>query len=238
MRNWILGLLMLATPLLSPAAPQIRVAENNSEVVAAISTDEPTRIHLVGDRIKSIKKKTGDFTVSNDNKTGDIYITPMKTVNTRKTINLFVVSEKGMTYQLLLTKTDMPGGQVFIKNVGANADLAYQWEIKTPYKASAIRLYLSMSKGEHIPGYTVNLSSKIVELWDEAFVMREGTYSGANMVGEIYRITNTSDVKLVFEEREFNRKGVIGVKANKLSLAPDESTMVYVILDADKLARM
>jgi type-F conjugative transfer system secretin TraK len=234
MRKHWLGLLTLLAPILALGSPQIRVTEDNGEVVAAISAKEPTRIHLVGDRIRSVKKTTGEFTLSHDAKTGDVYLTPGNNLSGKNTINLFVISEKGHTYQLLLTKSDRPAGQVFIKHVGANAGLAHQWEIKTPYKAAAIALYQAMARGEPIPGYRVNHSSRVVQLWDQAFVMREGRYTGANMVGEIYRITNTTESPLSFEEREFYRPGVIGVKANALRLAPDENTLVYVILDSNR----
>ena len=51
--------------------------------------------------------------------------------------------------------------------------------------------------------------------------------------GEAYVLTNTSDKRIIMDEREFYRTGVQSVTVEKLTLEAAQSTRVIVISEAE-----
>ena len=58
------------------------------------------------------------------------------------------------------------------------------------------------------------------------------TLEGA-LVGEKYQLTNVSKQRMVIDERELYRRGVLAVMVNTLELEPGEATNVMVVLEAN-----
>ena len=56
------------------------------------------------------------------------------------------------------------------------------------------------------------------------------TLEGA-LVGEKYQLTNVSKQRMVIDERELYRRGVLAVMVETLELEPGESTQVMVVLE-------
>ena len=117
-RRGILSALLLLTMLMVPAtaqAAQIRIAADNSEIHATISIREVNRISLEGDRIKSVAKAPIGYDVVPEPDTGDLYLVPSYGARVDRPVNMFITSERGFTYQLLLTTSDTPSEQLIIQ---------------------------------------------------------------------------------------------------------------------------
>ena len=56
------------------------------------------------------------------------------------------------------------------------------------------------------------------------------TLEGA-LVGEKYQLTNVSKQRMVIDERELYRRGVLAVMVETLELEPGESTQIMVVLE-------
>jgi conjugal transfer pilus assembly protein TraK len=66
-------------------------------------------------------------------------------------------------------------------------------------------------------------------LWAEArFVMR-ARYEAAGLVGEAFELTNVSLARMVIDERELFKPGVLSVSVKQLSLEPGQSTPVWIV---------
>ena len=110
------GLLMIWLSALMPArAAQIRIAADNSEIHAAISIREVNRISLEDDRIKSVARAPIGYDVVPEPDTGDLYLVPSYGARIDRPVNMFITSERGFTYQLLLTPSDTPSEQLIIQ---------------------------------------------------------------------------------------------------------------------------
>ena len=70
----------------------------------------------------------------------------------------------------------------------------------------------------------------IVPLWNEARFVLVRTLEGA-LVGEKYQLTNVSTQRMVIDERELYRRGVLAVMVETLDLEPGESTQIMVVLE-------
>jgi len=110
------GLFMVWLSVLMPAqAAQLRIAADNSEIHASISIREVNRISLEGDRIKSVAKAPVGYDVVPEPDTGDLYLVPSYGARKGRPVNMFITSERGFTYQLLLTPSDTPSEQLIIQ---------------------------------------------------------------------------------------------------------------------------
>ena len=128
MRYFIIALMLFAVP--AAQAAQLRIAENDAEIVAIISAKEVSRIALEGDRIISLATVPRGFSIDHDEVTGDLFLVPILGSTLKHPINLFITSERGFSYQLLLEPRDLPSEQIIIRNPTAR---------KTPDKPSSPR---------------------------------------------------------------------------------------------------
>jgi conjugal transfer pilus assembly protein TraK len=51
------------------------------------------------------------------------------------------------------------------------------------------------------------------------------------LLGEKYQLTNVSSSRMVIDERELYRRGVLAVMVDSLELEPGEATNVMVVLE-------
>lgn len=206
------------------SAAQYKKAQDGSEINAQISAKEISRVKVVGDRIKSVKKNDGEFNISADEQLGDIYIRPNN--NAKKPINLFVNTEQGNTYKLLLTVADIPAEQIFIEN---NHEDILSINDSENYKQKIIKLYMAMQAREKYPDFKIKQRSKYLKLNDKINGNSQIIYEGKNINGEIYKIKNNSKEIYYLQERDFYQKNVIAVKLDNSHLAPNESGNLFII---------
>jgi conjugal transfer pilus assembly protein TraK len=70
-------------------------------------------------------------------------------------------------------------------------------------------------------------------LWREARFVQVARYDVPGLVGEAYELTNISGQRMVIDERELYRPGVVSVSLRALQLAPGASTEVWIVRQAD-----
>ena len=132
-------------------AAQYRIAGEDMQIAATISAREITRIAIRDDRIASMVARPDGFTVEHDGSTGDIFLvpTPGPTLGT-KPVSIFVTSEEGRTYQLLLTPLDIPAEQIIIVNPRDRNTTDEQ----SPRREQLGRLMAAMISGRFLDDYT------------------------------------------------------------------------------------
>lgn len=139
--------------LLSSAswAAQTRFAKDNAEIGAVVSAGEVSRISLHDDRIRSVTGLPAGFSVEHDGATGDVFLIPQDFGATADGfINLFIISEAGYTYQLLLQLRDIPSEQILIRNPSAKSADAPTDASRHEQIAALLRAAIA---GEPLKGY-------------------------------------------------------------------------------------
>ena len=93
--------------------------ENGQEVIATISNVESNRISLTNDRILSVvNADLQSFNIQNNSDTGDLFLLP--NIETQRPQNIFISTEKGYTYKLILAPKRQISQQIILNNGATN----------------------------------------------------------------------------------------------------------------------
>ena len=97
--------------------------------------------------------------------------------------------------------------------------------------AAIRRVLLALARDTTPEDMSASERLEIVPLWNESRFVLVRTLEGA-LRGEKYQLTNVSATRMVLDEREFHRRGVLAVMIDSLELEPGEATQVMVVLEA------
>ena len=164
----------LAAPV--PAlAMQILEAADHAELAAEISATDVNRIALAGDRIARVVRAPDGFAVEHDARSGDLYLRPSTAgPAARDPVTLFVGTEKGFTYRLMLTPAARESAQILIRNAGTAPAVAARNTIASggARVTALVRLMRAVARREPLPGYEILVSSgrsvaglTLIETW-------------------------------------------------------------------------
>jgi len=226
--TFTVSLLLLAT---NAHALQIKQATDNAKITATLSAKEISRISVPKDRIRM---SSGDenIEITNDSDSGDIYLKP-KQPPLNKPLNLFITTEKGFTYQLLLVPKDIPSEQIIVRNeavLGSGQD-AQIFESKSPFHHSVIEVLKATIGSTPLPvGYTKNYVKKPTFQRQNQFEMHALYHvDGATLQGVAFQVQNIGDTSTFLTERDLFAGGQLAVYLSKRELKADETTGVYIV---------
>lgn len=243
-------------------AAQALDVRDGDTALARISLRDQTRIRVDRGRITDVlgdihdpaSNPTGRLALLRDEADGEVYVKPMPSSAwpsgvepasspgaAAAPVKLDVKTDRG-TFALLLQPADVVGDTLVLRPIGpvGAAGAARARSEGEPRKASAharsvkaLALALANPDLEGAPRATpVAGGGREVALWREArFVLRE-TQHTPGLVGESYELTNISGQRMVIDERELYREGVVAVAVKRLTLAPGEATPVWLIRQA------
>lgn len=262
MRSELLALVMAGLALGSSGAAlaaQALDVRDGDTALARISLRDQTRIRVDRGRITDVlgdihdpaSNPTGRLALLRDEADGEVYVKPMPSSAwpsgvepasspgaAAAPVKLDVKTDRG-TFALLLQPADVVGDTLVLRPIGAVGAVRARSEGE-PRKASAharsvkaLALALANPDLDGAPRATqVAGGGREVALWREArFVLRE-TQHASGLVGESYELTNISGQRMVIDERELYREGVVAVAVKRLTLAPGETTPVWLIRQA------
>ncbi|HZW61148.1 MAG TPA: type-F conjugative transfer system secretin TraK [Candidatus Babeliales bacterium] len=215
-------------------ALQIKAIKDNQTVSAKISAKELTRIFVSGDRIQSTRGVNGAYELIKDEKLGAVFI-KSSPFYLHKPFNLFVTTELGHTYNLLLTPMDIPAENIELKPLSPSMIVASRWERNLPYLETLIRLMNNMVNEIKPEGYAVidlpNIKPKGLP---SGLTMQLVTiYRGGHLQGEIWRLKNTCRNTLYLKPREFFQDNVRAISLESETLRCLEETYLYRVVDHD-----
>lgn len=212
------------TSSLNALATQNIKGEPDETLHANISRSDPTLIRVNGQRIVNIYGTEHEFTATPEGQTGSAYIKPL---SEKDTISVFVTDASNQTWRLLLSVTDSPADTIVIaseKKVKTEIPFGRDMERNRIIKY----IVLALRSPEETPEIEVRATNQIIPLWkDTLFVLTavsQGEYSG-----EKYRLTNTSNQRMVIDERELYRKGIVAISIERAVLNPGEMSEVYIV---------
>lgn len=230
-----------ATQVLAQALPALGRAKPVYEGITLferVSRDELNRLHVVDGRIKMMHFKTQELEVVKDEDSGQAFFTP----KTDKTISLFITTQAGTTFTLVLQPVPkMPAANVMVQEMPTPtaADASAQVRTSSPgatpmasmsYEQAISTLIYAAATNQVLPGVSEQAVNQAIPLWEQAtfFHVRSLQSSGLQL-GE-YRLTNTSKQPMRLVEQELYKPGVLAVAVEQHLLAPGESTPVFVVL--------
>jgi len=214
----IVSLIYLGTTIQSVEATQIKEAGADAEIVAFISQADLSRIKVMADRVASVKVAEGEIDAIYEDETGDVYIRPLK--QSGEPLSLFVTTEKGFTYQLLLTPRSIPSEQIFISNPDAiiravkNSVSGYD-----AYHESIINLIGAIRQNRTPLGYV-----KSKKPFSSATL-----FTGKEWVGEALSYKNESNEAVALTIEQFMDEAVCAISLDKESLEPGELVIIYKV---------
>ena len=198
--------LALAAALAAPAgATEVLEAADHAELEAAVSATAVSRIALVGDRIARVVRGADGFTVEHDPARGDLYLRPAEGLRESRGAEdgpaapeaqpeaapavLFLGTERGFTYRLVLRPVAGGPAQILIRNPEvATHGTAGAGDARI---AALVRLVRSVARREPLPGYGVEAGAgravaglDVIETWRgprfSALVLRAGAEGPAD----------------------------------------------------------
>ena len=155
--------LLAATPL-PAAALQILPATDHGELSAEISGRAVSRIALTDDRIARVIRAPDGFAVEHDPARGDLYLRPPGAAGgavvhypgTDRTVTLFLGTEKGFTYRLMLAVRDRSSAQILIRDPAATATVQTGETLLSDARVGALAaLVRAVARREPPPGYVI-----------------------------------------------------------------------------------
>lgn len=141
-------------------AKQTRQVQTNDELLLEISKADITRLSVQNDKIQSLQFTNGILDVTIDTKLGEAYIKP----KTNSMINLFVTTQKGFVYKLLLTPKSIPSEQIILQNKNTFISEGISQGISNDYERRITDIIISIQKELPIEGcFIQNLKHRRVK---------------------------------------------------------------------------
>jgi conjugal transfer pilus assembly protein TraK len=223
-----LALTLLLASVASPIfAGQLLEGRPDDALTATVSRNEPNLIRVDGGKIRRIHGVEGEFVVSADRETGAAYLKP---TTEQPQFSVFVADDAGRHWKLLLQTADIPAETLVIRD-RSQARSEGKAILADDSRLGAIRrVLLALARDAEPEDMTARNTLEIVPLWNEARLILVRTLDGA-LFGEKYQLINVSSSRMVIDERELYRPGVLAVMVDSLELEPGESTDVLVVLE-------
>ena len=144
-------------------AAEVLEASDHTELAARVAASGVSRIALVNDRIVQVVRSPGGFVVEHDPARGDLYLRPLADGTAfdadapgsdAEPAALFIGTERGFTYRLVLMPADGGAAQILIRNAQAAAAKAGA-DAGDPRISGLVRLVRAVARREPLPGYAV-----------------------------------------------------------------------------------
>ena len=192
------------------------------EVNANVSADGLNRVAVQDDKIVSVKGTTGEFSLDKDDALGQIYIKPeIKD----KPIHVYVSTEKGNTYSLNLTSSEIsPESIVLIPE----QKVEQSWERTASYEDSLKEVVKAMHN-QAFDGYSVDKARIRLPKVRDVHVTHLQSYLGSKLSGEILEVSNTSSEDTFLNEADFYFEDVRAVAIVDKVLPAKSKTRVYLV---------
>ena len=209
-------------------ALQVKSVKDNQSVSAKISTKELSRIFVSGDRIQATRGINGTYELMKDEQQGMVFIKPTSFYGNRP-FNLFVTTEHGHTYNLLLIPRNIPAESIQLKPLSPSIRLADRWEKNSPYVDMLIQLINSMVNEKRPDGYAVIPVRGEVIRYQEFTMQLVMVYRGNHLQGEIWCIKNCTKKSLYLKPNQFFQSNARAIALESEMLTVADETYLYKV---------
>jgi conjugal transfer pilus assembly protein TraK len=205
-------------------------------IEVSISAKEQNRLAVAGRHIVTVVPSAkGAITYQKDEVQGALYFALSDLVPAGATVTLFVGDDRGQTYKIILVPKSIPGEEIIlqppqVREVSANASPSTGSKASS-YQRRAKALTLLMADDSPSTRAQQTLVNKEIPLWKEGRLVFLSKIMDGDIVGESYRLTNTSPSPMALAEQELYRKGVRSVAIEHHTLAQGQATEIFVVRD-------
>ncbi|MBL8345274.1 MAG: type-F conjugative transfer system secretin TraK [Rubrivivax sp.] len=215
-------------------------------------------VDVIGDVFDAQRNPGGRIAVLKDDADGEVYVRPapqspqMPAVGAPAAapaapIKLDVKTTRG-TVGLLLQPADVVGQTLTLRITGQPATSAALAATEGGGEArgeprgeprgkgaSHVRAVKALTLAMAAPGLAPEVPVQLVPggqemgLWVEARFVLRARYEAPGLVGEAFTLTNVSGSRMVIDERELFKPGVLSVSVKHLALEPGQMTPVWIV---------
>lgn len=235
MKNRLSLLCSLLSCLALPAyAEQVKPAMENKTITAKVAAKELTRLHVEGDRIYQVRGGEHTYHLEKDERDGSIFIRPQESYQARP-FSIFITTEYGRTYPLLLIPVDVPSDAIVIKPMGASKEIAERWETNGAYTQTLMNLISAMVQEEQPTGYAITELNQALPSQVGVLSLRlKKRYLGARLNGEVITITNTGKSIQNINAQQFYTQETRAITLGCNQLSPGSQTLLYRVVKNDE----
>lgn len=219
-----IGLLIL--PVLANAEQRLMIREGGS-ATANVAISTLNRIAVQGDRIASIKGKTGQFRIEKDLTLGQIFIEPIPSED-KAPIHIYMTTEQGYTYSLTLLCEDISAESIILVSTNTENKLA-SWDKTASYESTIVTIIKSMHNQVALEGFSLSEKSKNNYKIAGLLIRNKEAYLGDKLQGHSYEVENISDDDIQIKEADFFKSGIRAISILNKRLSPQDKTTVYVV---------
>jgi len=202
---------------------------------AKISSFDSNRISISGDYITTAAgPNNGVVSIEKDEKQGQIFV---RVEHSSKPFTLFLTTDTGKNYSIILIPHAMPGQSIIIKPKFETRVVKTKPIAVSQRVARIKKLMKSIANGDVPNRCELKHESINVPWWDgTSFKLNKQFYCGEWIIDQ-YQLTNQSQKEITITEQEFFHDGVVSVSmnhphaSNVMSLQSHESTIIWLIRD-------
>jgi len=187
----------------------------------AISKSKLNEISIQGKRIASIKSKSKQYKMIQDDQQGKLYLQPLN----NNPFRVFIISETGKSYPLKFIPTKMEAQTVVLVPEGKKKAV---WEKKASYNSLIAKLLVGLYKGKPVPGFEVGVGKKRIPSIKGTKAYHKFSLVGEHVSGLTFHLKNTSKATLSLKETHFFTPGVLAISIETPQLQPGASTRVFI----------
>lgn len=231
MRKHLISLLLVLTAQPVFALQLIEATEEGATYHARFSRDEMTRLAIREGRIVSMHFPDGRLTVEKDDAGGYALLR----ARDDDPVSLVVTSSSGQTHSIFLTPEKMGMDTIIIREkptLAAGPRIQGAPDARADSQSRSVkRLMLAMARDEKVVrDFMVEPVGSDIDLWNEVHFHMADKYTGPDVVGYRFILTNVTGSPIRLGEQEFYKRGVVAVAIDRHILAPGEKTYVFVIM--------
>lgn len=213
-------------------ALQVKTVKDNQTIFAKISSKQLSQIFVNGDRILSVRGIEGAYQLTKDESKGAIFIKPTPYFEHR-TINIFILTEDGHSYTLLLNPMDIPSENIELKPLSPSKKLAEHWEKNSPYTELVMNILNDMVNQRKPEGYAVISLGKVKpkKLTSGITMQLLTLYKGSQLQGEIWKLKNDCKTTIEIEPKDFYQDDIRAISVVDEKLRAGDETILYRVVD-------
>lgn len=237
MRGTILALTISVLFVSSMNAQQIIEVAGDGTIIGEISTRGITRLQLIGDEVASVHINDGgqhpEVSFVKEPSTGDLYLKLSDQNSTNyqyPSIDFFLTTEKGYTYQAQLRLSPNATSQIIVKNLQIALRNHNLKRTNQKLEDTIIGLVRAMYKGAVLDGYKVKKPKSKTRPLGSLRFHTQSIYVGQHLTGQVLIVSNPTPGNVSVNERKFLTSGILAVSIlGNHHLKSTESTKVLLV---------
>lgn len=227
-KSWSLTTLLSLASIGAHAAQVVEHADR-ATVQVTVSIKEQNRLSVEGRRIAYVvPSQKGVLSYQQDEGNGVFYFL-LADEHYTGTTTVFVTDDQGVNYTLLMVPRPVAAEDITIRPPRDERALATEGGRTLAYQRRVKGLIVAMDDPTANTRLETTAVNKVVPLWKEGALILLSRFMDRDLVGEKYRLTNISPADMILVEQELYRKGVLAVSIETHTLAPGDTTTIYIV---------